>query len=105
MAMWEITITCRDGSRLRFSDQRDSAPEKGDIFDTADTGQIAKARIDVCREEKPNGWGHPSRHGDRNLKSADLCPIAFRCLGPSRTHNDACLIVKDKNGHALAYVS
>jgi hypothetical protein len=40
--MWEITITCRDGSRLRFSDQRDGAPEKGDIFDTADTGQIVK---------------------------------------------------------------
>jgi hypothetical protein len=58
MAMWEITITCRDGSRLRFSDQRDGAPLKGDIFDTADTGEIIKARIDACREEKPNGWGH-----------------------------------------------
>jgi hypothetical protein len=38
---------------------RDHAPLKGDIFDTADTGQIIKARIDACREEKPNGWGHP----------------------------------------------
>ena len=59
MAMWEITITCRDGSRLRFSDQRDGAPQKGDIVETADTGQIIKARIDACREEKPNGWSHP----------------------------------------------
>jgi hypothetical protein len=62
MAMWEITITCRDGSRLRFSDQRDGAPLKSDIFDAADTGQIIKARIDTCREEKPNGWGHPFFH-------------------------------------------
>jgi hypothetical protein len=54
MAMCEITIT-----RLHFSDQRDGAPLKSDIFDTADTGQIIKARIDTCREEKPNGWGHP----------------------------------------------
>ena len=59
MAMWEITITCRDGSRLRLSERRDHAPLKGDIFDTADTGQIIKARIDACREGKPNGWGHP----------------------------------------------
>ena len=44
MAMWEITITCRDGSRLRLSERRDDAPLKGDIFDTADTGQIIKAR-------------------------------------------------------------
>ena len=62
MAMWEITITCRDGSRLRFSDQRDGAPLKGDVFDTADTGQIVKARIDAYRKEKPNGWGHPFFH-------------------------------------------
>jgi hypothetical protein len=34
MAMWEITITCRDGSRLRLSERRDHAPLKGDIFDT-----------------------------------------------------------------------
>jgi hypothetical protein len=34
-------------------------PRRGDIFETADTGQIVKARIDAHREEKPNGWGHP----------------------------------------------
>ena len=47
MAMWEITITCRDGSRLRLSERRDYAPLKGDIFDAADTGQIMKAGIDA----------------------------------------------------------
>ena len=31
MATWEITITCRDGSRLRFSAPRRSAPQKGEI--------------------------------------------------------------------------
>ena len=56
MAMWEITITCRDGSRLRFTERRDYAPQKGDIFDTADTGQIIKARIDAYHEENPSGW-------------------------------------------------
>jgi hypothetical protein len=59
MGMWQITITCSDGSRLRLSERRDHAPLKGGIFDTADTGQIVKARIDTCREEKPNGWSHP----------------------------------------------
>ena len=59
MAMWEITITCRDGSRLRLSERRDHAPLKGDIFATADTGQIIKARIDAYHEEKPSGWRPP----------------------------------------------
>ncbi len=52
MAMWEITITCHDGTRLRLSEWRDSAPHKGDVVETLDTGQIIKARIDACREEK-----------------------------------------------------
>jgi hypothetical protein len=59
MAMWEITITCRDGSRLRLSERRDCAPLKGDIFDTADTGQIIKARIDAYHEENPSGSRRP----------------------------------------------
>jgi hypothetical protein len=59
MAMWEITITCRDGSRLRFSEQRDSAPQKGELFDTAETGPTIKARIDAYHEEKPSGWRLP----------------------------------------------
>jgi hypothetical protein len=50
------------GSRLRLSERRDHTPLKGDIFETADTGQIIKARIEACREEKPNGWGHPFFH-------------------------------------------
>ena len=59
MAMWEITITRRDGSRLRLSERRDYAPAKGDIFETADTGQIFKARIDAYHEENPSGWRPP----------------------------------------------
>jgi hypothetical protein len=58
MATWEITITCRDGSRLRFTEQRGDAPQKGEIFE-ADVGQIIKARIDAYREEKPSGWRPP----------------------------------------------
>jgi hypothetical protein len=59
MTMWEITITCRDGSRLRFSERRDSTPQKGEIFETADGGQIIKATIDAYHEEKPSGWRPP----------------------------------------------
>ena len=72
MAMWEITITCRNGSRLRFSDQRDGAPQKGDIVETADTGQIIKAKIDAYREENPSGSFFPGR-GDGNIKSRLRC--------------------------------
>jgi hypothetical protein len=59
MAMWEITITCRDGSRLRFSERRDTAPRKGEIVQTVDARQTIKARIDAYREEKPSGWRPP----------------------------------------------
>jgi hypothetical protein len=77
--MWEITITCRDGSRLRFSDQRDGAPLKGDIFDTADTGQIIKAKIDTCRVEKPNGWAIPFFTSRRpKYKVVKATPRRFR---------------------------
>ena len=55
MAMWEITITCHDGTRLRLSEWRELEPQKGDIIETLDTGQIIKARIDACREEKVGG--------------------------------------------------
>jgi hypothetical protein len=49
------SISCRDGSRRRFTEQRDGEPQKGDIVETADSGQIIKARIDGNREEKPGG--------------------------------------------------
>ena len=55
MATWEITITCRDGSRLRFSERRRSAPKKGEIVQTADAGQTIKARIDACHKKPPAG--------------------------------------------------
>ena len=74
---WEITITCRDGSRLRFSELRGHAPQKGEIFETADAGQIIKARIDAYREEKPE-WLAPSLfpgHGDRNIRSAEVTTL------------------------------
>jgi hypothetical protein len=50
--MWEITISCRDGSRLRFTEQRDAEPQKGNIVEIEDSGQIIRARIDTCREER-----------------------------------------------------
>jgi hypothetical protein len=59
MATWEITIACRDGSRLRFSELRGHAPKKGEIIETADAGKIIKARIDTCREEKHLGGSRP----------------------------------------------
>jgi hypothetical protein len=55
MATWEITITRRDGSRLRFSELRGHEPRKGEIIETADAGNMIKARIDACREERPPG--------------------------------------------------
>jgi hypothetical protein len=57
--MREITITCHDGARLRFSERKDPAPQKGDIVETLDAGQIIKARIDACREEKVGGSRPP----------------------------------------------
>ena len=59
MPMWEITITCHDGTRLRLSEWRDPAPHKGDVVETLDTGQIIKARIDAYREEKVGGSRPP----------------------------------------------
>ena len=55
MATWEITITCLDGSRLRFSELRGHAPKKGEIIVTADAGKIIKARIDAYREVRQAG--------------------------------------------------
>jgi hypothetical protein len=53
--MGEITITCRDGSRLRSTELRGDAPQKGEIIESADAGEIIKARIEVYREELPPG--------------------------------------------------
>jgi hypothetical protein len=68
--MWEITIACHDGARLRFSERKDPAPQKGDIVETLDAGQIIKARIDACREEKVSG----SRPRPKSKKSTDVTP-------------------------------
>jgi hypothetical protein len=68
MATWEITITCRDGSRLRFSERL--APLKGDIFATADTGQIIKARIAIL-----------TTHLRQWLVRAAFRPSVSRCFG------------------------
>jgi hypothetical protein len=54
-ANWEITIKCRDGSRLHFSERRAAAPENGEIIQTADAGHIIKARIDICHQEPSKG--------------------------------------------------
>jgi hypothetical protein len=59
MATWEITISCRDGSRLRFSELRDRVPKKGEIIETIDAGKIIKATIDADREERQPGGSRP----------------------------------------------
>jgi hypothetical protein len=59
MATWEITITCHDGSRLRFSELKGYAPKKGEIIETADAGKIIKAKIDAYREERSTGSRPP----------------------------------------------
>jgi hypothetical protein len=59
MATWEITISRRDGSRLRFSELRDRVPKRGEIIETTDAGKIIKARIDAYREERQPGASRP----------------------------------------------
>jgi hypothetical protein len=59
MATWEITITCHDGSRLRFSELRGHAPKKGKIIETVDAGKIIKAKIDACHKNPPIGGSSP----------------------------------------------
>jgi hypothetical protein len=59
MATWEITITCRDGSRPRFSALRGSAPQMGGIVEMADAGQTIKATIDACHKKPPMGVPPP----------------------------------------------
>ena len=83
MAMWEMTITCHDGTRLRLSEWRDPAPQKGEVVETLDTGQTIKARIDAWREEKVGGSRPPlfSGHSDRNLRSTEVPLRRFHCLG------------------------
>ena len=59
MATWEITIKCHNGSRLRFSERSDGAPNVGELVQTPDGGQIVKARIDTCRQIPPKGGVAP----------------------------------------------
>jgi hypothetical protein len=59
VATWEITITCRDGSQLRFSELRGHVPKTGEIIETADAGKILKAKIDAYREERWTGSRPP----------------------------------------------
>jgi hypothetical protein len=55
MATWEITITRRDGSRLRFTESRDVAPKMGEIIQTKDSGQPIKAKIETIHQGRPTG--------------------------------------------------
>ena len=56
-ATWEITITCRDASRLRFSELRNHAPQKGEIVQTVGGGPIIKAKIESFHEQPKAGAG------------------------------------------------
>jgi hypothetical protein len=82
MAMWEMTITCHDGTRLRLSEWRDPAPQKGDVVETLDTGQTIKARIDSWREEKVGGSRSPFFRSQRPKSKVDRGALRrFHCLG------------------------
>ena len=89
MAMWEMTITCHDGTRLRLSELRDPAPQKGDVVETLDTGQIIKARIDFWREEKVGGSRPPLFQvtADRNLRSTEVRLSASTALDATKQRN------------------
>ena len=56
-ATWEITITCRDASRLRFSELRGDPPCKGEIVQTVGGGPIIKAKIESFHEQPKAGAG------------------------------------------------
>jgi hypothetical protein len=56
-ATWEITITCRDSSRLRFTEFRSRAPQMGEIVQAADAGQTIKATIKAYHEQPKAGGG------------------------------------------------
>jgi hypothetical protein len=91
MAMWEITITCRDGSRLRFSELRGQAPKKGrDLRGRRRPNNQSEDRR-LSRGEPE--WLAPSLfpgHGDRIVKSADMKPRPLH-LGSSKTTTPALL--------------
>ena len=79
MAMWEMTITCHDGTRLRLSEWRGPAPQKGDVVETLDTGQTIEARINSWREEKVCAFTAApfSGHSNRSLKSTEVTVHRF----------------------------
>ena len=84
MAMWEMTITCHDGTRLRLSELRDPGPQNGDVVETLDTGQIRQNYF--LREEKVGGSRPPffSGHTDRNLRLTEV-PLRFHSLRRDKT--------------------
>ena len=101
MATWEITITCQDGSRLRFSELRGRAPKKDEIIETADAGKMIKARIDAYREERQAGGGSRSPFFWSRRSKFRIWPpsfgssippaidYAFRGADPARIREDA----------------
>jgi hypothetical protein len=51
-----------------------------------------EVRIDACREEKPNGWGHPFFQVMAiEIYSANVTPHRFPPPWTVEDHNDACL--------------
>jgi hypothetical protein len=59
------SISCRDGSRRRFTEQRDGEPQKGDIVETADSAQIIKARSTAIAKKNPATRVLPSSRSQR----------------------------------------
>jgi hypothetical protein len=89
MVMWEITITCRDGSRLRLSERRDHAPLQGRHL--RHCGHRADNQgEDRHPSRRTAGWLAPSLfpgHGDRDIKSAKVTTPAAP-LRPGRDKED-----------------
>jgi hypothetical protein len=76
----EITIICRDGSRLRLAERRDYAPLKGDIFDTADTGLDNQGEDRRLREKSQGGARRSLSRLRRPNFKFDRCPAPSRRL-------------------------
>jgi hypothetical protein len=88
MATWEITITCHDGSRLRFSELRGHAPKKDEIIETADAGKIIKAKIDACHKNPPNRGQLPRIFQGPGQRNIELQPEGVECRWSSRHRQD-----------------
>ena len=82
-----LAITCHDGTRLRLSELRDPAPQKGDVVETLDTGQISQDRP-LARRKGGRFTAAPfSGHTDRNLRLIEVPLSASTALDATKQRN------------------